>query len=61
MSRSQDSVSQTLRRFTREAEPDDRGRLTKQDLYRRAKALDIPRRSAMTKHELRQAIARREG
>lgn len=50
-------------RFTRayEAEtPDELGR-TKQELYERAKELDIPRRSAMTKGELARAIARREG
>jgi hypothetical protein len=35
--------------------------LTKHELYERAKELDIPRRSAMTKGELAQAIARREG
>ncbi len=34
---------------------------TKQELYERAKELDIPRRSAMTKGELARAIARREG
>ena len=34
---------------------------TKQELYERAKELDIPRRSAMTKDELARAIARREG
>jgi hypothetical protein len=33
---------------------------TKQELYERAKELDIPRRSAMTKGELARAIARRE-
>jgi hypothetical protein len=33
---------------------------TKDDLYERAKELDIPRRSAMTKDELARAIARRE-
>ncbi|MEY2534761.1 MAG: hypothetical protein QOF29_2671, partial [bacterium] len=33
---------------------------TKQELYARAKELDIPRRSAMTKGELARAIARRE-
>jgi hypothetical protein len=34
--------------------------LTKQELYERARQLDIPRRSAMTKGELARAIARRE-
>jgi Rho termination factor, N-terminal domain len=34
---------------------------TKQELYERAKELDIPRRSAMTKGELARAIARRQG
>ena len=51
-------------RFTRaheaETSADELGR-TKQELYERAKELDIPRRSAMTKDELARAIARREG
>ena len=51
-------------RFTRayeaETSGDELGR-TKQELYERAKELDIPRRSAMTKGELARAIARREG
>ena len=34
---------------------------TKEELYERAKELDIPRRSAMTKGELARAIARRQG
>jgi cation transport regulator ChaB len=34
---------------------------TKQELYERAKELDIPRRSAMNKEELARAIARRQG
>jgi cation transport regulator ChaB len=34
---------------------------SKQELYQRAKELDIPRRSAMTKTELARAIARRQG
>lgn len=33
---------------------------TKQELYERAKRLDIPGRSRMTKHELAKAIARRQ-
>ena len=52
-------------RFTRayQMESDDVHDLghTKQELYERAKELDIPRRSAMTKGELARAIARREG
>jgi hypothetical protein len=51
-------------RFTRayetETPGDELGR-TKQELYERARELDIPRRSAMTKGELARAIARREG
>lgn len=34
---------------------------TKRELYERARELDIPRRSAMTKEELARAIARRQG
>jgi DNA end-binding protein Ku len=62
MPASQEPVSETLRRFSRAArpEPDEDGP-TKQELYARAKELDIPRRSAMTKGELARAIARREG
>ncbi len=51
-------------RFTRAYEAETSGdelRRTKQELYERAKELDIPRRSAMTKGELARAIARREG
>jgi hypothetical protein len=50
-------------RFTRahEAESVDEPGHTKQELYERAKELDIPRRSAMTKGELARAIARRQG
>jgi hypothetical protein len=54
-------VSQEPRRFAAGREPEVEGGLTKQQLYARAKALDIPRRSAMTKGELARAIARREG
>jgi hypothetical protein len=61
MSASQEPVSEALRRLTARAEPEDHGGATKQELYERAKALDIPRRSAMTKDELARAIARREG
>jgi hypothetical protein len=57
----QEPVSKTLRNLAEPAQrPAEAGR-TKQDLYARAKALDIPRRSAMTKAELARAIARREG
>jgi hypothetical protein len=61
MSASQEPVSEALRRLTERAEPEAEGGATKQELYERAKALDIPRRSAMTKDELARAIARREG
>ncbi|MEA2229902.1 MAG: hypothetical protein QOF04_3532 [Solirubrobacteraceae bacterium] len=64
MTVSQQSVSQALRRFTERAEDPTADRMeggpTKQELYARAKELDIPRRSAMTKGELARAIARRE-
>ncbi|MEA2382686.1 MAG: hypothetical protein QOH72_2657 [Solirubrobacteraceae bacterium] len=61
MTASQEPVSEALRRLTERAEPDADEGTTKQELYERAKALDIPRRSAMTKNELARAIARREG
>jgi hypothetical protein len=61
MSASQEPVSEALRRLTERNEPGAEGGATKQELYERAKALDIPRRSAMTKDELARAIARREG
>jgi hypothetical protein len=61
MSASQEPVSEALRRLRMRAEPEPAGGPTKQELYERAKALDIPRRSAMTKDELARAIARREG
>jgi hypothetical protein len=61
MSASQEPVAEALRRLTQRAEPAAEGGATKQELYERAKALDIPRRSAMTKDELARAIARREG
>jgi hypothetical protein len=61
MSASQEPVSEALRRFTRREQVETEGGATKQELYQRAKALDIPRRSAMTKDELARAIARREG
>jgi hypothetical protein len=61
MSASQEPVSEALRRLQMRAEPAPAGGPTKQELYERAKALDIPRRSAMTKDELARAIARREG
>jgi len=54
-------VSEALRRLTERTPPEPSGGATKQELYERAKALDIPRRSAMTKAELARAIARREG
>jgi hypothetical protein len=57
----QEPVSEALRRLTAPPEPDHNGGRTKQELYERAKELDIPRRSAMTKDELARAIARREG
>jgi hypothetical protein len=61
MRASQEPVSEALRRFTRRDRAEAEGGATKQELYERAKALDIPRRSAMTKGELARAIARREG
>jgi hypothetical protein len=61
MSASQEPVSEALRRFARREQVETEGGATKQELYARAKALDIPRRSAMTKDELARAIARREG
>jgi hypothetical protein len=61
MSRTQEPVSEALRRLTARPAPEAGEGTTKQELYERAKALDIPRRSAMTKDELARAIARREG
>ena len=59
---SQEPVAEALRRLTARHGPDGApGGATKQELYERAKELDIPRRSAMTKDELARAIARREG
>ena len=57
---SHEPVSEALRRLTERPPPEPSGGATKQELYERAKALDIPRRSAMTKAELARAIARRE-
>lgn len=61
MSFEQEPVSEALRRLTERPSPEAQDGLTKQELYERAKELDIPRRSAMTKDELARAIARREG
>jgi hypothetical protein len=61
MPASQEPVSEALRRLTTRTPPDRSGGATKQELYERARALDIPRRSAMTKDELARAIARHEG
>ena len=61
MSASHEPVSDAVRRRRTRAAPGPHGGSTKQELYERAKALDIPRRSAMTKDELARAIARREG
>jgi hypothetical protein len=61
MSASHRPVSEALRRPTQRTPPEPSDGETKQELYERAKALDIPRRSAMTKAELARAIARREG
>jgi hypothetical protein len=61
MSASQEPVSEALRRLRHRPVPEPAGGPTKQELYERAKALDIPRRSAMTKDVLARAIARREG
>jgi hypothetical protein len=57
----QEPVSEALRRLTERSRPEADEGQTKQQLYERAKELDIPRRSAMTKDELARAIARREG
>jgi hypothetical protein len=57
----QEPVSEALRRLTSAPRRQEPGGPTKQELYERAKELDIPRRSAMTKDELARAIARREG
>ena len=57
----QEPVSEALRRLTSAPRPEEPGGPTTQELYARAKELDIPRRSAMTKDELARAIARREG
>jgi hypothetical protein len=61
MATSQEPISEALRRFTARARSATQEGPTKQELYARAKELDIPRRSAMTKDELARAIARREG
>jgi hypothetical protein len=61
MSASQEPVSEALRRLRTRPAPEPPGGPTKHELYERAKALGIPRRSAMTKDELARAIARREG
>jgi hypothetical protein len=61
MTSQQEAVSEALRRLTERLPQEADGGLTKQQLYERAKELDIPRRSAMTKDELARAIARREG
>jgi len=56
----QEPVAEAVRRVMKPPPPEEPAP-TKQDLYARAKELDIPRRSAMTKDELARAIARREG
>ena len=61
MATSQEPVAEALRRFTSRSRSEAPEGPTKQELYERAKELDIPRRSAMTKDELARAIARREG
>jgi hypothetical protein len=61
MRATQEPVSEALRRLTARPRAEAEGGRTKQQLYERAKELDIPRRSAMTKDELARAIARREG
>jgi len=60
MSGTQEPVAEALRRLAQRAETEVGSGLSKQELYERAKALDIPRRSAMTKDELARAIARAE-
>jgi hypothetical protein len=61
MSASQEPVADALRRLAQREHAETDGGATKQELYERAKALGIPRRSAMTKDELARAIARHEG
>ena len=61
MTSQQEPVSEALRRLNERSRQEADGGMTKQELYERAKELDIPRRSAMTKDELARAIARREG
>lgn len=52
---------EAVRKLMEREQPDRaEGGPTKQELYARAKELDIPRRSAMTKGELARAIAKRE-
>jgi ribosomal protein L15E len=56
----QNSAYDAVRRLMERPQSGVESGLTKQELYERARQLDIPRRSAMTKAELARAIARRE-
>jgi hypothetical protein len=55
-----DAAYEAVRRLMERPQSEADGGRTKQELYERARQLDIPRRSAMTKGELAKAIARRE-
>ena len=55
----QEPVSEALRRLNQPPSMDGGGP-TKQELYERAKELDIDGRSSMTKEQLAEAIARRQ-
>jgi hypothetical protein len=57
----QNEAYEAVRRLMEPPQSGVEGGPTKQELYERARQLDIPRRSAMTKSELARAIARREG
>jgi hypothetical protein len=58
---SQEPVADALRRLTqRPASEESTGGATKQELYERAKELDVRGRSNMSKEELAEAIARKQ-
>ncbi|MEA2249149.1 MAG: hypothetical protein QOH46_3678 [Solirubrobacteraceae bacterium] len=56
----QDAAYEAVRQLMERPQSGVESGQTKQELYERARQLDIPRRSAMTKGELARAIARRE-
>jgi hypothetical protein len=60
MTQQQEPVSEALRRLTARSRPEADGGRTKQQLYERAKELDIDGRSNMSKEELAEAIAKRQ-